>query len=897
VLDNRPDELLADSARVAWQLRLALAWTDGLGSKVCSRTGSASWKRAAPLSVDEGAAVGFFTVTARRRNPVVAARASGLVLVEADLSVPDGAYPPLTEVATRVAAMFTRLDLWFPESVIVQSRRGFHFYLRPDGGCEPAKVQLSEEGDAVMWSSDGYVVGVPGQHELPGVVYRYVRNGEIATLPIETYLSLRALAYATQTEVRSAFETGGSIPVGSRRETMFSIALERFRAGVEREAIVEQLLAVNQAQCDLPLSAAQVRAQIDGAIRWAEKHPTETERARVHARRILNGDQAGSNRPDIWAESVRWEIPVPLTTRRAVPTFPINALPHWLADWACEVSREKGATVDLAATLALGVVAGALARHVQVSPRPGWWEPVNLYLAVALEPGQRKSPIFKQALRPVRLLERDLAAVWQEHQALAVLSAEILQKRRRELIAAAADDDELDNEELSRRMEEMAGGLDEPDPPPPPRLLTEDVTAEGLASLLAQHGRIIAASDEGAAIFENFAGRYSRGSSSWDLFNKAHAGVDVAVDRKSTGAVIVLDPALTLVIATQPSVLRDLWSKPGTEGRGVLARPLYSLPEPMFATGRTPAADGAVLADFERRVRALFADIPTLLVDEEHRPRPVTLTLDPAAERIFELYEFELASRRRDLGVSDRAEEEGAYLGWLSKLAGQTARLAAVLHAAKHWTDGTTLNTTIGRRTVDSAVALARYFDDNALAVFGLMGEMPNQRLARAILGWLSNRPANELAGLTVRDVHRSRGHGVTAEQVHAALRLLETHGFVRLQSRSPATQGGRPSTHVRVNPSIPARPQSDRQNRHNHPRGGVLSVASAAFEGDEKRDGTPAGPADRPIHRNARCAGTGAWLARDRGWRCTACDPPAFPAEVLERRDPYTDSSEGDKQ
>lgn len=36
-------------------------------------------------------------------------------------------------------------------------------------------------------------------------------------------------------------------------------------------------------------------------------------------------------------------------------------------------------------------------------------------------------------------------------------------------------------------------------------------------------------------------------------------------------------------------------------------------------------------------------------------------------------------------------------------------------------------------------------------------------------------------------------------------------------------------------------------------------------------------------------------WLARDGVWRCAACDPPAFPAEVLEQRDPYTHFPEGD--
>ena len=60
--------------------------------------------------------------------------------------------------------------------------------------------------------------------------------------------------------------------------------------------------------------------------------------------------------------------------------FPLDSLPPWLDAWVTESSAEKGASPDIAANVALGVHAGALARHVQVSPRPGWYEPCNLYL-------------------------------------------------------------------------------------------------------------------------------------------------------------------------------------------------------------------------------------------------------------------------------------------------------------------------------------------------------------------------------------------------------------------------------------------------------------------------------------------------------------------------------------
>jgi len=288
VRDERTVEQLEHAARTAWRLGLRLAWSDGLEGEAAKRCRRNGWKRAAPLNANEAAARGFFVTRARKANPAVPAGSNTLFLVEADLDVPDDAYPPLDEVRSRVAAMMLRLELKFPATVIVHSRRGLHFYTRPPAGCPPAKVQIAEDGDVVTWNEDGYVVGVPGLHELEGVVYEYVRDGEIAAMPFPIYERLRELGGESRTEQRRAFEAGDPIPTGSRRETIFGRTLELVRTGTARTVLVEELLAMNEAQCQPPLTRDQVVEQIDGAIRWARKNPTETEKARARARALLN---------------------------------------------------------------------------------------------------------------------------------------------------------------------------------------------------------------------------------------------------------------------------------------------------------------------------------------------------------------------------------------------------------------------------------------------------------------------------------------------------------------------------------------------------------------------------------------------------------------------------------
>jgi len=695
---------------------------------------------------------------------------------------------------------------------------------------------------------------------------------------------------------RPAGPVADEISQGRRRKTLLSIAGTLRRRGLTGDEIAVALFAVNTKRCRPMLLEEEILELARDVADRYEPEPPDPEQERIDrmAEELLEGEPAGQTpREDepppraprgekTSGSSSRssWEEPVPLKQRGSPPPFPIETLFDWTASWAMAISAEKGATVDLGASLALDVVAGAIARNVQVSPRPGWYEPTNLYTIVALAPGQRKTPVFKAALRPVRTLERQLMRGWEEQQQLVTISDAIFDKRRKELINEAADDDELDPERLRERVDELVEGL-ETVTSARPRLLTEDVTPEGLAGLLADHGRIIAASDEGASLFENLAGRYAHGSTSWDILNKGHSSADLVVDRKSSGPVIVFDPTITLAIATQPEMLRTLASKPGAEGRGVLARPLYVLPAPVYVQGPTPAAEPALLDEYARRIRNVYSDTPELEFDDDDHPRPTFLTFAVDARGTFERFEAELNRERRELGGDD-LDGDSVYLGWLSKLAGQTARLAAVLHAADHWSAGTgAAAVVIDESTVERAIALARYYRTHALAVFGLIGELPEQRRAQSILGWLRTRSPEELEVLTIRDVQRSRGTGTKVENVRVALRLLEEHGYVRLE-RPMAGKRGRPPERVLVHPEIEnPRDRPDKSDRNSgsaaDPANSVASVAP-----DQGISDSP----ELVQHRDPACHETRRWKARDGVWRCAGCEPYHFPGEVLEEHD-----------
>ena len=291
-MNDRADELLRECGRTGYRLGLAFAWTDALrgeGAKACSRGGSAAWKRAKPLAGNEEAAIAFFVERARKRNPAVVLGASGLVGIEAD--------GELDELGVR----FEIPPL--PDTATVQSRRGPHRYYRPPAGRTPMKVQLDTSG--VVVSEDGYLVGAGALHP-SGAVYTYVNDGAIAELPPAAYDRLVELGGDTRAETRRRFETGEPIPEGHRDLAIFWHAVELLRGDLgEREAL-NRLLELNTAQCRPPLDAKLVKKQLAGAVKWVRQHPSETEKARAEARRILAARRAGRApaaaraRPALW---------------------------------------------------------------------------------------------------------------------------------------------------------------------------------------------------------------------------------------------------------------------------------------------------------------------------------------------------------------------------------------------------------------------------------------------------------------------------------------------------------------------------------------------------------------------------------------------------------------------
>jgi hypothetical protein len=521
-----------------------------------------------------------------------------------------------------------------------------------------------------------------------------------------------------------------------------------------------------------------------------------------------------------------WQPPIPLGAVGTPPAFPVEVLPGWIGDQVAAVATATQTPPDLAGMLALAVLATVAAGAVEVQPRPGWQEPLCLFVAVGMDAGARKSSVFTAMTRPLAEFEYQQAAA-----ALPAITETATLRRIAEQAAAhaeaAASKAPLDRaEELQAEAVVRAAEAARLIVPPLPRWLADDATPEALAGLLAAYGRIALLSPEGD-VFDQMAGRYNQTAGpNLGVYLKGHAGDLLKVDRRGRPPEYVQRPCLTIGLTVQPEVLRGLAARPGFSGRGLLARFLYSLPASLVGRRQAgaPPVPPQVAERYALELQALAASLTTPAGPAgDHGP--ALLVLDPEAAELLLGFERDLEPRLA-AGSGDLAH----LAGWAAKLAGATCRLAGLLHLAGHLRDGWAQP--ISPDTLAAAIRLAGYLVEHARAVFDLMGADPRLDDARWLLDWISRTGRTQFSR---RDAHAAapRGRFRKAADLEPALTLLEEHGWLRrVDADPPGPKGGRPpSPRFLVNP-LP-RATEPTQPTKPHPPGGSVGSVGFVARGD----------------------------------------------------------------
>ena len=486
-------------------------------------------------------------------------------------------------------------------------------------------------------------------------------------------------------------------------------------------------------------------------------------------------------------QSAPWEPPVPLDEMGDLPVFPVDRLPGALRSFVLGVAEETQTPVDMAAVFALAIVGVVLQGRIEAF---AWWaEPVNLFAAVAMDPGSRKSAVVGHVLAPIIDAEQDEAIRMKPEIRAAKVKIKILDDRVASAQAQASKaKDAFDLDAGMQAAIRAAEERDEVTMPVAKRFFGDDVTPEKLIGLMADHGgRFAVISAEGGP-FDMMAGRYAD-SPNFDVYLKGHAGDPIRVDRMGRQGEQINRPTLSIALAIQPEVVRNLADKPGFRGKGLLGRFLFVVPA--SRVGSRKIRPGTISEMDRRAYHDLIQTLIALPIPAESPRVSLSDAARESLQRFMDTLEPRLAPGADLAHMAD----------WGGKLAGVILRMAILLHMADRAHESTPWTTPVSVYTLDSAIEMGVYFTEHARAAFAMMGADPDVIAAGHLLAWILRSSAD---GFVERDAfNATRGRFKTMPVFRVALAKLTEHGYVRIGRRDSTKKAGRkPSPRYEVNPS-----------------------------------------------------------------------------------------------
>ena len=734
-----------------------------------------------------------------------------------------------------LATLTTQLGGEPAAAITVQSGRqggGRHYYMKP-----PGKKGLSGGKRGVPAGLDvkgigGYAVAAPSRH-ITGNRYTIISQNPTGSVDWDTvYAALTAgkpeapPAPAASVDpfhqAARPSDVTGDTPYGMT--ALASMAVEmRSQAPGGRDDLLNSLCVragtlIRDEKITRPTAEAMLReaahAVLDSSFTAAqveEKLRRSIDDGIAGSYQIKYGPDPRDNHaapPTFTAEQAAaepWEAPQALEPER--PDFPLDTLGQ-LAGSVLAVAEHLQAPVDLVAMMTLASISATVRGRATVQVRDTWTEPMNLYVLVIAGAGETKSPVLSHVTAGLREIERrdqdvNGEQVRRYEQRKRVLDGR-LSKAEKTAIGATAD------QQVAEHLADMARReVDALEPVVLPRYLVGDVTAEGLVRLLAEQGGAMASLSAEGGLFDTLAGgRYSSGMANLDAVLQAHDGREpILVDRKGGDPIRVEKPCLTLGLAVQPQVLAQAGESAAAEGRGFLARFLYSYPSSRVGRrlmrNRPSLDQGLVtLRDVMLGVDSLLGAPQGSCEDFEDVSLRGHFTLSSLSVTVLEGYLESLEPRRHPL-----YGDLSPIGAWANKLDGQIARIAGLLALTRLSLGKTSSKSsepwTVSVEDVKNACQIADYLIEHADLAHRLWRGQHAVLSTEAtqLLDWIRAHGQNEF---TVRDAAQAlRGRRIFREAgaVHQAATVLASRGHLRAITAEHTGPGRPPSPRYAVNP------------------------------------------------------------------------------------------------
>lgn len=451
-------------------------------------------------------------------------------------------------------------------------------------------------------------------------------------------------------------------------------------------------------------------------------------------------------------------------------SFPLQTLPPFLEQFVSQAADTLGCDPSFVALPCLSALAAAVGNSRNIQLKTSWTEPCIVWSAIVAPPGAVKTPAIRVATEPL----------WdiQAHARQQVPRSTTRTKRGRDkdhglfLVKTAPDD--LEN------LPGMASAIS-----PGTQYIMSDVSIAKLATTLEANPRgLLVVSDELAGWVENINKRM--GGSHW---LSIHSAQPLSLDRANCDRVFVPRATVSLCGGIQPRVLKRVLLSDRHRESGLSARFLLSYPDT-----KTPRwSDQRLPVELKARYAGLFERLFQLhpLTSPSDPFEPQTVRLEPSARQLFA--EFYDASAREQ----DELENEDLQATW-PKLRGYAGRLALLLLLAR-WAEGQDPDppTVIGETTMQAAIALVRWFGEEAKRVYAQCREVVHR--PRDDVGDIVALIQAHEGKITANDLRRARRGINTGDAAEEILQQLVDIGLGSWTYQTPSPKGGRPTRVFRL--------------------------------------------------------------------------------------------------
>lgn len=422
-------------------------------------------------------------------------------------------------------------------------------------------------------------------------------------------------------------------------------------------------------------------------------------------------------------------------TSTGLPELPLDGLPaqdrQWIRSMALSIKGNHTAPLLMNALSSASF--GMLGRY-KVEVLPGWKQELALWSLTVGETGLGKSPlldVFVDVAAECEEVARKEASDGRETRKIRHEAAKKLHETAAKQLVnlQIANTSEQDIEAAERKLVQAECVLkDSPAPAPKPSYIHDDITPEAFVTHLQRQGSVLLSSAEASKLFKVIdGGRYSSGQSAWSPFLHGYDGEETRSTRQTVEDRHVKRALCTMMLATQPTIVRKL--SDGADEEGALGRFCWVMMEDNRGS-RSPIVPMAPeLRELARkRLRKLFE-----LRDDwarTHREstvgghptdEPGLIRLSASAADQLRAYDDEL-----EFGLQ---HELRPIASWVSKAPARAARIAAIvwaMHCADSKIDPSTK--AVPGHVMEYAIRLSRALMAHARAGIALARQDPKAK-------------------------------------------------------------------------------------------------------------------------------------------------------------------------